>query len=329
MASTSTTVRVALVQQPPVFLNLDDSLRRAVSLIEQAARENARVIVFPETWLPGYPLWIDSADAAALWDSHGSRALHRLLSENALTIPGKEVDQLLYAGLKHHIYVVMGANERRGGSLYNTLLLLDTDGKNYVLRRKLVPTHGERLVWGRGDGSTLDALQTDFGPVGGMICWEHWMPALRSVMHAHHEVLHVAQWPGVHDLHLLASRQYAFEGQCFVAAVGTVITRGDVLEGFHSLKRTEPDAWDMLQSLSGDDDTLLYNGGSCLIAPDTSFVLEPDYGGRELRYGDIDINQVLEGRQKLDTDGHYSRPDIFTLHINPRDSNSNVNTSLS
>ncbi len=308
-------ILVALVQQPPVFLNLADSMRKAISLIEEASREDANVIVFPETWLPGYPVWIDSAPEAAQWDSAGSKALHRLLLENSMGIPGPELDQLLYAGLKHHIHIIMGAHERIGNSLYNIMLLLDTDGKSFVLRRKLVPTHGERLVWGRGDGSTLGALQTDFGPVGGLICWEHWMPAARAAMHAHHEVLHIAQWPGVHELHDLASRHYAFEGQCFVAAAGTVLTRQNVLEGFHSLRRTEPEAWDILQSIPGDDATVLYNGGSSLIAPDSSYIIEPCFGKPAVLYGEIEPGQVLEGLQRLDVDGHYSRPDVFSFNI--------------
>src|SRR5262245_6207594 len=228
-------LNVSLIQHPPVFLNLDASVEKACALIEQAAQAGARLIAFPETWLPGYPVWLDEAPKAGLWDYAPAKAVYRLLAENALTLPGPHLNRLLACAYRNNVYVILGAHERRGGTLYNTLLYLNPDGQTYQLHRKLMPTYTERLVWGQGDGSTLRALSTEHGVVGGLICWEHWMPLTRAAMHAKRETIHVAQWPGVKDLHLLASRHYAFEGQCFVAVAGAVLTRGDVLAGFDSL----------------------------------------------------------------------------------------------
>jgi predicted amidohydrolase len=211
----------------------------------------------------------------------------------------------------------MGAHERVGGTLYNTMLLVGADG-SYRLHRKLMPTYTERLVWGMGDGSTLDTLETPFGRIGGLICWEHWMPLARAAMHAKREAIHVAQWPGVKDLHLLASRHYAFEGQCFVAVAGAVLTRGDVLAGFDSLGLGHHPARTLLEAIPGDDGTLLLRGGSAIVAPDTSCLAGPAPPEATTLYADLDLGRITQGHLALDVDGHYARPDIFQLMVNDR-----------
>ncbi|NKB88614.1 MAG: hypothetical protein GKS06_10375 [Acidobacteria bacterium] len=182
------------------------------------------------------------------------------------------------------------------------------------LHRKLTPTYTERLLWGVGDGSTLRAMDTPVGTVGGLICWEHWMPLARAAMHAQHELLHVAQWPWVREIHQICSRQYAFEAQCFVAASGCVMRREDVLAGFDSLNVTEPAAREILASMPGSDDELMLRGGSCLIGPDATVLAAADQDEAVLA-AEVTPDAVIEGRMYLDTDGHYSRPDIFTLHV--------------
>lgn len=304
---------VALIQAPPRFLNLAASVDRAVELIEDAASAGARVVVFPETWLPGYPVWIDSAPGAALWNSPAAQALFRLLRRNAPELPGPEIDRVLAAAGQAGVHLVIGVHERRGGTLYNTMIFAGPDGATR-LHRKLVPTYTERLVWGQGDGSTLEALATPFGTLGGLVCWEHWMPHARTVMHAQREVLHVAQWPWVHDLHLLCSRQYAFEGQCWVAASGCALTLGDVLAGFDSLACDEPAARDLLESMAGSEDTPLLRGGSCLIGPDATHAPQV-LDDPAMVLGTVDPARIDEGLMTLDTAGHYSRPDVFRLDV--------------
>jgi nitrilase len=308
--------RVAVVQHPPVFLNLARSLERAVVLTRDAGSHGAQVVVFPETWLPGYPVWLDDAPSAGLWDYPPAKALYQVLADNAVTVPGRELEALRALAQETRITVVMGAHERVGGTLYNTMLLVGADG-DYRVHRKLMPTYTERLVWGMGDGSTLDVLPTPFGALGGLICWEHWMPLARAAMHAKREAIHVAQWPGVKDLHLLASRHYAFEGQCFVVAAGATLTRGEMLRGFESLGLgSDHPARALLASIPGDDGTVLLRGGSAVIAPDTQYVVGPVIGEATTLYADLDLGLITRGHLALDVDGHYARPDVFQLTVN-------------
>ncbi|HOB54033.1 MAG TPA: carbon-nitrogen hydrolase family protein [Acidobacteriota bacterium] len=309
--------RAAVVQHPPVFLNLEASLGRALELIGEAAAGGAALIVFPETWLPGYPVWIDSAPGAAIWGQPAAHALYHTLAENAVTVPGPHMARLQEAARARGVHVVMGAHERRGGTLYNTILFIDPAGGCRV-HRKLTPTYTERLLWGQGDGSTLAVGPGPIGPLGGLICWEHWLPLARAAMHALGETIHVAQWPSVRELHQLASRHYAFEGQCFVLAAGTVLTRGDVIEGYRSLGTTDPGALALLESIEGDAATVLQPGGSTVIAPDASYLAGPLVDEPGILYADLDAARIVRGHLLLDTDGHYSRPDVFRLHVDTR-----------
>jgi predicted amidohydrolase len=278
--------------------------------------QEADLVVFPETWLPGYPVWIDSSPDAALWGHPPAKDLYRLLSRNSVTIPGRHLNQLLEIARATGTYVVMGAHERLGGTLYNTMIFIDKEGKDYQVHRKLVPTYTERLLWGRGDGSTLSVMDTEWGNLGGLICWEHWMPLARAAMHAKKETIHVAQWPWVRGLHQLASRHYAFEGQCFVIAAGSVLSKGDVIEGFHSLGEKDTQALELLESLPGRDEDLLMKGGSSVIGPDYRYVAEPLWEEAGIVCAELELDRIAEGHMVLDTDGHYSRPDVFRLEVN-------------
>ena len=304
-------LRCAVIQSPPVFLNLEASVDRALELLGRASQDGARLIAFGETWLTGYPVWIDSAPRAAIWGEPSAKALYRRLYEQSPQLDGPEIARLHARAAELDCDVVIGVHEKSGTTLYNTLLMLSRDGKTRVHRRKLVPTYTERMIWGRGDGSTLGVLDTPVGPVGGMICWEHWMPALRQVMHAQHEVIHISQWPTAHDLHQIASRQYAFEGGCFVLCCGSTLTKAEALEGYRSLG--EDAGLALLESM---DPEQLMSGGAAIIGPDTQYVAGPAGPGDEFVIAEIDPGRVAESRLLLDTDGHYSRPDVFTLQVN-------------
>jgi nitrilase len=307
---------VAVVQQAPVFLNLEESLAKACALVEQAAGQGADVIAFAETWLPGYPVWLDYSPGAALWDYPPAKALYRLLVENAITIPGKHLDALLAVAQSTGTYVIMGAHERLGGTLYNTMITIGRDGEGFQLHRKLMPTYTERLVWGRGNGSTLNVLSTEYGNLGGLICWEHWMPLARAAMHAKHETIHVAQWPTVKDLHQLASRHYAFEGQCFVIAAGSVLSRGEIVAGLNFLDLPDSEAAELLEAIPGEGDDLVMRGGSAIIAPSSEYLAGPVFDEPCILCAEIDPRCIAEGHLVLDTHGHYSRPDVFHLEVN-------------
>ena len=308
----------AVVQHAPVFMNLEASLDRACSLVEQAAQQGAHLIAFPETWLPGYPVWLDVAPGAALWDHAPAKELYRHLVDQSLTIPGPHLGRLLDVAHGTGSSLVMGAHERLGGTLYNTMVYVHPDGKRYELHRKLMPTYTERLLWGRGDGSTLGAWDTSLGRVGGLICWEHWMPLARAAMHSHQEEVHVAQWPYVKELHHIASRHYAFEGQCFVLAAGSVLRKGEALEGLRLSEPAGSGAEELLDSMPGSDDGWLLRGGSAIIAPDTSYLAGPVYEEACTLYAELNPALIDEGRMALDTDGHYARPDVFRLEVDDR-----------
>src|SRR5699024_2908253 len=298
------------VQAIPVWFDLEGAIDKAVKLIEEAASEGARLIAFPETWIPGYPTYMyGSAD----WDDHEAKIAHRQLMENSITIPGPEVDRLCAAAKANNAMVVMGANERDSefsrGTLYNSMIYISDQGELLGVHRKLVPTHAERIIWGQGDGSGLHVFDTSLGKVGGLVCWEHWMPLTRYAMHAKGEQVHIATWPEVPDIHHLASRHYAFEGRCFVICVGSFQTMDDVPENF--IRR---DAMVAGGDFGGGDNVLL-PGGSGIIGPDGQWVSGPVAGKESIVYGEIDLNRVAEEQLAFDPTGHYNRPDIFQLTV--------------
>ncbi len=297
---------VAAVQDSPSFLNLKESVAKAGDLILKAGKSGARLVVFPETWLPGYPIWLDSAPEAAIWDHPPAKEIFGQLFVNSATIPGPEIDPLCRAAKAAGTIVVMGLHERDGGTLYNTMLYISADGEILGKHQKLMPTYTERLVWGQGDGSTLTVVDTAFGRLGGLVCWEHWMPLARAAMHAKQELIHVAQWPSVHDIHQLASRHYAFEGRCFVIASGTVLRRVEV-SGLGLA---------LLEALPGEADDLLMTGGSAIYGPTGECLAGPLFDKPGILTAEIQPLQAIEGRLTLDVNGHYARPDIFQLQVN-------------
>jgi predicted amidohydrolase len=302
---------VAIAQIAPAFLDLPASVDRAVRAIGDAAAAGAELVAFAESWLPGYPLWVDSGIA---WDDPESKALFARLHANSVDVPGRETEALCAAARKARIEVVIGIHERDAlfsrGSIYNSLLHIGADGEIRGVHRKLVPTHSERVVWAYGDGSTLHVHDTPIGRVGGLICWEHWMPLTRFAMHAKGEQIHVASWPGVKEMHQIASRSYAFEGRCFVLCAGTYLPITEVPDEVASMALIQRFA------ASRPDPKLLYDGNSGIIGPDGHWVVAPVSGREEIIFADIDLTRIAEEQQALDAAGHYNRPDVFRLHVN-------------
>lgn len=297
-------IRVAIAQAAPIHLNLQASLDKLVDWIEKAAAEKTDMLVLGETWLSGYPAWIDYCQDVAIWDKTEMKSIYRHLRASSIVIPGPETEVIGEKAKQHNMVICMGANERvdagRGnGTVYNVLLIFNEEGKLGVHRRKLMPTFSEKLVYGTGDGKDLQAVDTRAGRVGGLICWEHWMPLTRQAMHNSGEQIHVALWPTVHEKHQLASRHYAFEGRCFVLAAGQLMHSKDIPSGL--------DAPDNLQ---------LLRGGSCIIDPKGDFIVEPVFESEELIVTDIDPEVVYEERMTLDVSGHYQREDVFQFSVN-------------
>jgi nitrilase len=303
------TIHVAAAQAAPVFLDLGGSVEKVVRLIGEAAGRGARLVGFGETFLPGYPAWLDLSPGAAIWDHAPAKKAFARLVDNSVVIPGPDTDRIGEAARLHGVVVVIGVHERvRGGpghgTLYNTQIIFGSDGAILSRHRKLVPTHAERLVWGPGDGGGLEAVETSAGRVGSLICWEHWMPLARQALHQSAEEIHVAAWPAVPEMYQIASRHYAFEGRCFVLAVGQIIAARDLPSGLEP-----PD------DLKGKPEALLYNGGSCIIGPNGAILAGPILDREEILIADLDLGMIPEESMALDVTGHYNRPDLFEFRV--------------
>ncbi len=306
------TVRVALIQARPVYYDLPATMEKALGLIAQAARSGAQLAVFGETFFPGYPAWLDCALDYARWDHAPTKQLYARLVSNSLAIESAAMCQLRDSAKAHGIVLVLGFNERvargRGNrSLYNSLVILDSDGAILNHHRKLRPTYTEQLVWGQGDGCGLRAAETALGRVGGLICWEHWMPHARQALHLSGEDIHIALWPQVKPMHQIASRHYAFEGRCFVLAVGNIMTAADF----------PPELLLPPQQREAADAHLL-NGGSAIIAPDGEYLVEPVFAEETIITAELDLSRIAQEQMALDVTGHYARDDIFDFAVKRR-----------
>jgi predicted amidohydrolase len=268
------------------------------------------LIAFGETWLTGYPAWLDCCPQAALWNHEATKEVFAQLRRNSVVVPGKETIALGDVARKHGVVVVIGINERveagaGNGTLYNSLLTFGADGALLNHHRKLIPTYTERLVWGQGDGAGLEAVTTPIGRVGGLVCWEHWMPMARQTLHTSGEHFHIAVFPTVHEMHQIASRHYAFEGRCFVLAAGSIMKAGDL-----------PSELAATDDIAATPDRLLLRGGSCIIAPDGSYVVEPVFDEEKIITAELDLTMIDKEKMTLDVSGHYSRTDVFDLKVN-------------
>lgn len=307
MAS-STVFRVAAIQAAPVFLDLDASIDKAIGLIGEAAGRGARLIAFPETWLPGYPwfAWLDSP----AWGMQFIQRYHA----NSLTYGTPQAERLAAAARDHGIHVVMGHSEKSGGSLYMGQWIIDDQGRTVATRRKLKPTHVERTLFGEGDGSDLCVHDTALGRVGAMCCWEHLQPLSKYAMYAQNEQIHIAAWPSFSlyrgaayalgpEVNNAASQMYAAEGQCFVLAPCAVVSR------------------EMVEMLCIDDvkrQLLKVGGGFTRIyGPDGAPLAEPIPEDQEgILVADIDLGMIPLAKAAADPAGHYARPDVTRLMIN-------------
>lgn len=307
-----TMLNVAIVQGRPIPLAISDGIGEAVRLAREAINGGAQLVAFGETFLGGYPLWLDEAPGAALWDYPGTKALHRILLEQAIVANDERLLPLQELCDESEAVISIGAHERVRRSLYNNQLMM-RPGQPPLPHRKLVPTHGERLIWMRGDGSTLGVHQAEWGSAGNLICWEHWMPLARAAMHNLGETVHVATWPTVREEFALASRHYAMEGRCFVLAAGLVQDKADLMDGLERVGGSA-EARELLEAIPNE---ALNRGGSLIAAPDARVVAQAGEGEEILRT-ELNLREIEAGLASLDTDGHYSRPDIFELNINVR-----------
>jgi nitrilase len=301
--------RVAVIQAAPVFMDLDGSMEKARTLIRDAASRGAELVAFSEAWLPGYPAWLDSCRDAGLWDHEPTKNIFARLVENSVAVPSSHTQALASLSKEFGIVLSMGVHERvkegpGHGTLYNSNLLFDSDGALVNCHRKIMPTFTERMIWGMGDGASLQAANTSWGRVGALICWEHWMPLARQVLHVSREDVHIAAWPWVKEMNLVASRHYAFEGRCFVLACGGILQARDL-----------PQELEPLESLRMQPDALVLRGGSAIIGPDGKVLAGPIFGEETILTVDLDFSAITRETLTLDVTGHYARPDIFDVRL--------------
>ncbi len=304
-----TKVKVAISQHAPVYMDLVASLDKAAEIIKEAANEECQLLVFGETWLTGYPVWLDYAPSAALWDHAPTKQVFAAMHANSVVVDGTEVAFLKQQAKEHGLGICMGINERvttgpGQGTLYNAIITIDQSGNLVNHHRKLMPTYTEKMLYGLGDGRGLQAVEVGGFRVGSLVCWEHWMPLTRQALHNDGEEIHIALWPKVHEMHQIASRQYAFEGRCFVLAAGQ-ITRVNQL----------PEVLDLPADLKEQPEKMLLNGGSCIIGPDGHYLVEPLFDDETLVTATLDLEKIKEEQLTMDVSGHYYRPDVFEFKV--------------
>ncbi len=301
-------LRIAMAQIAPVWLKRDETIAKMLVFIEQAADENCNLVVFGEALLPGYPYWIERTDGAR-FNSKIQKELHAWYMKEAVQIEAGHLDKLCELSAKRNIAIVSGTiecpNDRGGHSLYCSMVYIDENGLIKNVHRKLQPTYEERLSWSPGDGHGLRVQQLGDFTVGGLNCWENWMPLSRSALYAQGEDLHLAIWPGGVQNTIDTTPFLAKEGRSYVAGVSGLMRKSDIPDDI-------PHA-DLIREKSQE---ILANGGSCLAAPTGEWIIEPCINEEKLIIADIDHKLIREERQNFDPAGHYSRPDVTQLIVN-------------
>ena len=299
--------RIAIIQKPPVFLNRADTLRNAVGAVGEAVKGGAQLIVFPEAFIPGYPAWIWRLRPGS--DMGLAEQLHALLLANAVSLDGDDLAPLYQAAREHKVTVVCGINERDAdfsrSTIYNTVVVIGADGILINRHRKLMPTNPERMVWGCGDASGLKVRDTPCGRVGALICWENYMPLARCALYAQGVEIYIAPTYDSGDRWIATLQHIAREGGCWVAGSGAAFQARDL-----------PDSVPGKAGLYPNPDDWVNSGDSVVIAPGGKIVAGPMRKELGILYADIDLEQIGIARRSLDVVGHYSRPDIFQLHVN-------------
>ncbi|TWC50478.1 nitrilase [Pseudomonas sp. SJZ080] len=298
--------KVAIIQRPPVLLDRGATIARAVQSVAEAAAAGASLIVLPESFIPGYPSWIWRLAAGK--DGAVVGQLHTRLLANAVDIAKGDLNELCEAARVHAVTIVCGINECErqtgGGTLYNSVVVIGTDGAVLNRHRKLMPTNPERMVHGFGDASGLRTVDTPVGRVGALICWENYMPLARYSLYAQGVEIYVAPTYDTGDGWISTMRHIALEGRCWVLGSGTALRGSDI-----------PDDFPARAQLFADPDEWINDGDSVVVNPQGRIVAGPLHREAGILYADIDVALVAPARRALDVTGHYARPDIFELQV--------------
>jgi nitrilase len=299
-------VTAACVQVEPAIMDRAGTIVRVAERTAEAAAAGAALVVFPETFVPAYPssAW---AKALAGWAEPGAKEAFALLHRESLELPGPDADRLAAIAREHGVWLVVGVNEidpERPGTLYNSLLYWSPQGELALHHRKLVPTNHERLVWGPGDGRGLRAIETPLGRIGGLICWENYMPLARFSLYESGVEIYIASTADDGDSWQATLTHIALESRAFVVA-----------PSHFQRAASYPEDFPLRSLLEGRD--LLGRGGSAILAPDGSYLAGPLYGEEGILYAELDPNVLLQARQRFDPAGHYHRPDVLKLEVSP------------
>ena len=302
------TLKIAMAQISPVLLNKIETLKKVENSITEAGKKGCELIVFGEALVPGYPFWV-ALTGGAEWNTQVNKELHAEYVRNSIQIEAGELDAVCELAKQHKIAVYLGIMERaknRGGhSIYASLVYIDATGEIKSVHRKLQPTYDERLTWSPGDGNGLQVHSLKQFTVGGLNCWENWMPLPRTALYGLGENLHIAVWPGSDHNTKDITRFIARESRSFVVSVSSLMT-----------KDLFPKEMPHLDKILENCPDVLANGGSCIAGPDGEWIVEPVLHKDGLIIQEIDFNRVFEERQNFDSVGHYSRPDVTKLTVN-------------
>jgi nitrilase len=301
-------LKVAIAQISPVWLDKAATIKKIENTIQKAAMENAELIVFGEALLPGYPFWLALTDGAE-WEKKENKELHAHYVRNSIQVEAGELDSICKLAKDHSIAIYLGIMERaknRGGhSIYASLVYINQDGEIKSVHRKLQPTYDERLTWAPGDGNGLQVHRLKEFTVGGLNCWENWMPLPRTALYGQGENLHIAVWPGSDHNTKDITRFIARESRSYVISVSSLMQKADF-----------PKETPHLDTILAKAPEVLANGGSCIAGPDGEWIIEPVLHKEGLIFQELDFNRVYEERQNFDPVGHYSRPDVTKLTVN-------------
>lgn len=302
-------VKVAVVQAAPVLFDKQSALSKIINLAREAATRGAELIVFPEVFIPGYPRGLSFGARVGSRTPEGRQDWERY-HDSAIEVPGEETVILGELAKELGIYLVIGVVERdqtyNGGTLYNSMVYIGADGTVQGNHRKLVPTGSERLLWGTGDGSTLTVIDTPFGRIGGLICWENYMPLARTAMYAQGVDIYITPTADARDSWQSTIRHIACEGRCYVLSCNQYATKA-------SYPSDIAEREELLQ-----DPDILSRGGSAIVDPLGEYVEGPLYNEEGILYATLDLGQVVRSRFDFDPVGHYARPDVFQLTVNTR-----------
>ena len=296
--------KVAVVQASSAIFDLERSLEKAQALSADAARQGAKLVLFPEAFLSGYPRGLDFGAVVGSRSDEGRDDFRRYW-ESSVDVPGPVVDRLARTARECSIYLVMGIIEREGGTLYCAVLFFAPDGTYLGKHRKVMPTGSERLVWGFGDGSTLPVFDTPLGKIGAVICWENYLPLMRATMYGKGIEIYCAPTADARDVWLASMRHIAVEGRCFVLSCNQFNRQSDFPHDYRA-------------RFNGNPDDIVTRGGSCIVDPFGKFLAGPNTEGEVILIAEIDRAQIVRGKYDLDVVGHYARPDIFQLTVDER-----------